>query len=77
MKKNRYLLCLLLCGVMLYFAVPRLSIRAEGVEGVFTISWLLFALIVVAGNFSALLFAPKKRVQRVHSAVAKRKSRSF
>ncbi|MBS4216851.1 hypothetical protein KHA96_00820 [Bacillus sp. FJAT-49711] len=59
--KNRYLLCLLLCGVLLYFAVPRLSVSGIGLEGAFAISWFVFAFIVIAGNLSALLFLPKKQ----------------
>ncbi|MCR2821890.1 hypothetical protein [Lederbergia panacisoli] len=59
--KNRFLLCLLLCGALLYIAVPRLSINAIGMERIFAISWLVFAFIVIAGNLSALLFLPKRR----------------
>lgn len=60
MNKNRYLLCLLLCGLMLYFAIPRLSVLIESIEGIFSIVWLAFALIIVAGNMTALLYEPKK-----------------
>ncbi|UII55167.1 hypothetical protein LS684_16120 [Cytobacillus spongiae] len=60
MNKNRYLLCLLVCGLLLYYAAPRLSIFSEGAEGMFAITWLLFALFVIAGNLSALLYAPKQ-----------------
>ncbi|MBS4176047.1 hypothetical protein [Lederbergia citrea] len=57
---NRFLLCLLLCAAMLYFAVPKLSPLASGPKGIFAISWLVFAFIVAAGNLSALLYSPKK-----------------
>ncbi|TKC15790.1 hypothetical protein [Robertmurraya kyonggiensis] len=60
MNKNRYLLCLLVCGVMLYYALPKLSVTADGLAGIFSISWLLLCLFVIAGNLSALLYAPKK-----------------
>ena len=60
MNKNRYLLCILLCGVLLYYGVPRLSPFSEGTEGIFAITWLAFALMVVAGNLTALLYTPKK-----------------
>lgn len=59
MKKNRYLLCLLLAGLMLYYALPRISLEASGIEGLFAISWLSLALLVVAGNLSAYLFTPR------------------
>lgn len=59
MKRNRYLLCLLLAGLMLYYALPRISLEAPGVEGVFSIAWLALALLVVAGNLSAYLFTPR------------------
>ncbi|WP_421380458.1 hypothetical protein ACOJQI_17845 [Bacillus salacetis] len=59
MKKQRYLICLLLAGMMLYYAVPRLNVLAEGLPGLFALSWLAFAAIVIAGNLSGLLFAPR------------------
>lgn len=59
MNKNRYLLCLLGCGAMLYYALPRLDVFEEGKAGVFAISWLVLCLFVIAGNLSALLYAPK------------------
>jgi len=76
-KKNRYLLCLLLCGFMLYYAVPKLSVTAEGTQGLFAIVWLSFALIVVAGNLTGLLYSLKKQVKRLQSQTVKKKSRSF
>ncbi|MEH7014052.1 hypothetical protein V7087_25115 [Neobacillus niacini] len=77
MKKNRYLLCLLLCGFMLYFAVPRLSIFAEGLEGTFALTWLAFALIVIAGNLTAMLYSPKKAVKKRQQLRINKKSRSY
>lgn len=56
--KNRYLICLLVTAVMLYFALPELNPMEAGLKGVFAISWIAFAIIVVAGNFSAFLFSP-------------------
>ncbi|MBO0992331.1 hypothetical protein [Bacillus sp. SD088] len=56
MKRYRYLLCLLLCAAMIYFALPRLSPTDSGVGGAFTIAWLVFAFLVLAGNLTALLF---------------------
>jgi hypothetical protein len=77
MKKNRYLLCLLLCGFMLYFAVPRLSINKEGLQGTFSLVWLAFALIVIAGNLTAILYSPKRLVKAHQPIKSKKKSRSF
>ncbi|MCD1161908.1 hypothetical protein [Peribacillus frigoritolerans] len=59
--KQRLLLCLLLCGVMLYYAVPRLSLESGGLEGLFAGSWLLFALLAVAGNLTGILYSPKNQ----------------
>ncbi|MGM0777365.1 MAG: hypothetical protein ACQEXE_12425 [Bacillota bacterium] len=60
MNKNRYLLCLLLCGLLLYYAAPRMGVFNGGTEGIFAISWLALALFVIAGNLTALLYAPKR-----------------
>ncbi|NRD76103.1 hypothetical protein HPT25_01090 [Bacillus sp. BRMEA1] len=77
MKKNRYLLCLLLCGFMLYYAVPQLSVTAGGVQGAFSITWLVFALMVIAGNLTGLLYSPKKQVRKSKSQSINKKSRSY
>ena len=60
MKANRYLLCLLFGGLLIYVAVPRLPVFNEGLSGVFSVIWLAFALIVIAGNLTALLYVPKR-----------------
>jgi hypothetical protein len=77
LKKNRYLLCLLLCGFMLYFAVPRLTVNVEGAQGLFSLAWLLFALIVIAGNLTGLLYSPKQQVRKQQAERLKKRSRSF
>ncbi len=41
---------------MLYFALPRLSPIDSGIGGTFSIVWLVFAFLVLAGNLTALLF---------------------
>ncbi|HLO10975.1 MAG TPA: hypothetical protein VK190_01835 [Pseudoneobacillus sp.] len=60
MKRNRYILCLLVAAFLLYFALPKFSIFAQGSEGLFAASWLLLALLVIAGNLSAMLYSPKR-----------------
>ena len=80
MNKNRYLLCLLASGMLLYYAVPRLSVFSSGVEGVFAVTWLLFALMVIAGNLTGLLYTPvnQKKQQIRDNQVKKRiKSRHY
>lgn len=80
MKKQRYLICLLLAGMMLYYAVPRLNVFAEGLQGAFALIWLAFAAIVIAGNLSGMLFAPrasKAQIQRAKSKKGARRVRSF
>ena len=68
MKKNRMVLCLLICGLLLYYAVPNLSIEAGGAAGIFAISWLGFALLVIGGNLASLLYSPKKQKNVVSRA---------
>ncbi|WLR56083.1 hypothetical protein LC048_03740 [Mesobacillus subterraneus] len=80
MKKNRYLLYLLLCGVMLYIALPELNFQIGGKEALFAGSWLFLALLVFAGNLGAFLYTPKKRARRDSrkmEANLKRKSRVY
>ena len=73
LNKNRYFTCLLVSGILLYYAVPRLSIYSAGAEGYFAISWLLLALMVIAGNLTGLLYTPKKRKQQQPDATNGRK----
>jgi hypothetical protein len=70
MKKQRYILCLLITGVLLYYAAPRLSIEAGGLEGIFAISWIVLATFVIAGNLAALLFSPLNASKRSREKVA-------
>jgi len=78
MNKNRYLLYLLLCGLMLYYALPRISFESYGKESLFAGSWLLFAFFVLAGNLSAFLYTPKKqKVVRQKVESKPRKSRGY
>lgn len=75
MNKNRFILCLLLCGLMLYYAVPRLSVTGGGLEQIFSIAWLSFMLIAIAGNLTALLYSPKKAKRLQERASVKRKKK--
>ncbi|MDP4162593.1 MAG: hypothetical protein Q8898_05760 [Bacillota bacterium] len=80
MKKNRYLLCLVACGAMVYFAIPKIAYPSDRPEGLFTIAWLFFAALVAAGNLSALLTSQKiQRSGRMGGIKKKtrRKSRSY
>lgn len=81
MRQYRYIICLLLAGAMLYYAVPRLDIYSGGAEGIFTLSWLAFALIVIAGNLTALLYSPKSsvnvRARRKVTTTNRKRMRSY
>ncbi|OIK11139.1 hypothetical protein [Bacillus sp. MUM 13] len=59
--KQRLLLCLLLCGVLLYYAAPRLSFEQGGAQSAFAGTWLVFAFCAAAGNLTGMLYTPKKR----------------
>lgn len=74
--KQRLLLCLLLIGVMLYYAVPRLSLTGSGLERIFAASWLVFALFAAAGNLSGILYAPKKR-KRAETVKVRERMRDY
>lgn len=77
MNRNRYLLCLLVIGVMLYYAVPRISVLNTGTEGIFAVTWLIFALFAVAGNLTALLHTPKKGRRVSGQSEGKKRVRSY
>ena len=79
MKKNRYLLCLLAAGFMLYFAIPRMNFSGGGSQKWFAYSWILLALCVAAGNLSGLLYTPRSRknIEGMNRKPQKKGSRSF
>lgn len=70
---NRYLLCLLICSALTYFAVPRIDPAASGMEGIFAVSWLAFAILVFAGNLAALLFPHRHRKRYAENSARDRK----
>lgn len=72
MQRNRYILCLLICGFMLYYAVPRLHVLAPGVQGIFSVAWLIFALFVIAGNLTGILYFPKRQAERKKKQLSRR-----
>lgn len=79
MNKNRYLLCLLACGMMLYYALPNLTLFEKSAAGLFSISWLVLCLFVIAGNLSAFLYTPRqaKRKKDQTSSKHKKKARLY
>lgn len=62
MRKNRLLLCFLLGIAILFYGVPYLNFQGDLKSVLFSVAWLLFALIVISGNMIALLYG--KRVNR-------------
>ncbi|PLR68403.1 MULTISPECIES: hypothetical protein [Bacillaceae] len=65
------ILYILLAGVAVYFAVPRLDFSSSSsLESLFSLIWLLFALLVIGGNLVGIIYAPKKRITR-HAALQK------
>nr|WP_205184686.1 hypothetical protein [Metabacillus iocasae] len=50
---------------MLYYAVPKLVLNTETLQGIFSLSWLFLSVLVVGGNLSAFLYRTKKERQQV------------
>ncbi|WP_409297248.1 hypothetical protein V1498_05080 [Peribacillus sp. SCS-26] len=61
--KQRYLMCLLLCGAMLYYQLPKLSLSPghPGLPELYSSMWLVLAFFAAAGNLAGLLYSPGKR----------------
>ncbi len=62
MRRNRLLLCFLLGIAIVFYGVPYLNFQGDTKTIVFSIAWILFALIAISGNMIALLYG--KRVER-------------
>ena len=59
--RQRLLFCLLFIGILLYYAIPQIRFYGSIEEIIFSISWLVFALLAVGGNIADVLY-PKKKV---------------
>ncbi|WP_042345362.1 hypothetical protein [Bacillus massiliigorillae] len=62
--RERLLFCLLVIGMMLYYAIPKLNFFGTLEERLFAISWLLLAFLAVGGNMAAVLFTPNRKRAR-------------
>ncbi|RXI98540.1 hypothetical protein DS745_19665 [Anaerobacillus alkaliphilus] len=62
MRRNRLLLCFLLGIAIMFYGVPYLNFQGDTKTIVFSIAWIVFALIAISGNMIALLYG--KRVER-------------
>lgn len=78
MKERRYFLCLIVAGILLYYALPHLPIYDGKLGFIFTVSWLTLCLFVIAGNLAALLFATEKQKKKQEVIkVNKKRVRSY
>ncbi|MEH6942387.1 hypothetical protein [Bacillus sp. JJ722] len=62
--RERLFFCILVIGVMLYYAIPKLNFFGTLEERLFALSWLILAFFAIGGNVAAVLFAPTRK--RVH-----------
>ncbi|MGM9924615.1 MAG: hypothetical protein ACI35R_10245 [Bacillus sp. (in: firmicutes)] len=62
--RERLLFCVLVIGIMLYYAIPRFNFLGTLQEQVFAASWLLFAFLAAGGNVAAILYAPSRKRAR-------------
>jgi len=77
-NRNRYLLYLLNCGVLLYFGLPHLQLHGTGLARLFAISWLIFLFFAFAGNLAAYLYTPRRYRKKAVQVQSKRvKERSY
>ncbi|UOE93434.1 hypothetical protein [Alkalihalobacillus sp. LMS39] len=58
--KQRFFLSLLVAFGLVAFALPRLPVGVDGLAGIFALSWIFFAVIVIAGNLVGLLYTNNK-----------------
>jgi len=64
-QRAKYGIVLVLALGMLLMAVPRLPVALEAdADSVFALSWLVFALLVIAANWQMVLLADEERERR-------------
>lgn len=65
MHRNKYGIVLVLALGMLLMAVPRLPVALEAdADSVFALSWLVFALLVIAANWRMVLRVDEEKELR-------------
>ncbi len=60
--RQRLFLSILGALALIYLAIPRLPIGEGGLAHVFSLSWLLFAIIVIGGNLVGLLYSKNLQI---------------
>lgn len=71
--RNRCILCLFICGALLYYALPQLTLHGNSLATYFSWSWLIFLFMAVAGNLAAVLYTPVTKQHRQKEQVQIRK----
>ncbi len=70
--QQRLIMCLMLIGLMLYYAVPRFNSGGSMEEKIFSVAWMCFAILAAGGNLAAMMkpvqagkkVQPKKNEQK-------------
>lgn len=75
--RQRLWFCLLLIGILLYYAVPRLNFYGTVEERIFAGAWLFFAVCTIGGNVAAVLFQTSQRRVRKLSKKEQNRKRMY
>lgn len=77
--RNRCILCLLICGALLYYALPQLTLHGYTMATYFSWLWLAFLIMAIAGNLAAILYTPKKKAKTLvmRQTASKKKVRVY
>ncbi|GAF64328.1 hypothetical protein BTS2_1220 [Bacillus sp. TS-2] len=75
--RQRYVISLLIAGILLMYSIDYFSLASSGLELAFYISWLLFGGCVLLGNFIGLLYSNKKPVSIKEDAVKVNENKGF
>ncbi|WP_100405103.1 hypothetical protein [Bacillus solitudinis] len=71
--RQRFLISFLIATTILVYSFGRLPLNGQGLEKVFAVCWLVFAIVVIFGNLYGLLH---KRKQKMNSTVTVRENES-
>lgn len=69
MRRNRLLLCFLLGIAIVFYGAPYLQFQGDVKTTIYSVMWLLFALIAISGNLIALLYG--KQMQKKNPTTGK------
>ena len=75
--QQRLIMCLMLIGLMLYYAIPRFNSGGSLEEKIFSVAWMCFAILAAGGNLAAIMKPVQAGKKGQSKKIEQKKKRSY